>query len=286
MDPLQIAERLAQGGRVQELTRVDRAVGANRTFRIWSDGTTKIAKIYGTPARERREHHALDALAAIEGLPTILDRGTEDDTTWALFRDAGRWNLGSLPENPGLGRKAGEILARVHASPADPMSNLSRGIDQEWVNVDFVSTFRRLERFRGKIKITGDLLEQARGVRPPHSGEPKVAHTNAIPENFLVDDDGNVTLINWEWATLAPPEWDLSKAVWLTNLRAGPEAAQSLMEGYGRQLDAIQLDRWTVYHSGMMLVYEAENTLRTDLSQFDYLVAELQRAVMGAKTET
>ncbi len=32
----------------------------------------------------------------------------------------------------------------------------------------------------------------------------------------------------------------------------------------------------------MMLVFEAENTLRHDLSEFDYLVNELQRAVAGA----
>ncbi len=162
------------------------------------------------------------------------------------------------------------------------MSNLSRGIDQEWVAVDFVSTFRRLERFRGKIKVASDLLEQARGVRPPFASEPKVAHTNASPENFLVDDDGNITLINWEWATLAPPEWDLSKAVWLVSLRSGPDAAVAVMDGYGRELEPAQLDRWIVYHSGMMLVFEAENTLRHDLSEFDYLVNELQRAVAGA----
>ena len=67
-----------------------------------------------------------------------------------------------------------------------------------------------------------------------------------------------MTLINWEWATLAPPEWDLSKAAWLIGIKSGPSASDSLMEGYGRALDPIQLDRWTVYHAGMKLVCEAE----------------------------
>ena len=75
---------------------------------------------------------------------------------------------------------------------------------------------------------------------------------------------------------------DLSKAVWLTSLRSRPDAATAVMEGYGREIDPVQLDRWTVYHAGMMLVFEAENTLRTDLSEFDYLTSELQRAVAGA----
>ena len=55
------------------------------------------------------------------------------------------------------------------------------------------------------------------------------------------------------------------------------------MEGYGRALDPIQLDRWTVYHAGMMLVFEAENTLRSGTGGFEYLVAELQRAITGAR---
>ena len=278
-DPVAVAQRLAEGGRVQELTRVDRVIGANRIFRLWTDGGTRIAKIYGTAARDRREHHALEALADIEGLPQVIDRGNDGETYWVVFVDGGRWNLGSLPENPGLARKGGEILRAVHQSAPNPVSNLARGIDQEWVAVDFVSTFRRLERFRSKVRIGADLLGAARGVRPPFASEPRVAHTNPTPENFLVDDAGEVTLINWEWATLAPPEWDLSKATWLTSLRSGPDAAQGLMDGYGRELDAVQLDRWIIYHAGMMLVYEAENTLRTDLSEFDYLTNELQRAV-------
>ena len=277
-----VAERRARGGRVQELTRVDRAVGANRIFRLWTETGTRIAKIYGTPARDRRERHALEALGEVDGLPTIIERGTDGEASWALFEDGGRWNLGTLPENPGLARKAGEILRGVHDSAPNPISNLARGIDQEWVAVDFVSTFRRLERFRGKVRMPAELLDSARRVRPPFASEPRVAHTNPSPDNFLVDDAGNVTLINWEWATLAPAEWDLSKAVWLTSLRSGPDAATAVMEGYGREIDPVQLDRWTVYHAGMMLVFEAENTLRTDLSEFDYLTSELQRAVAGA----
>ncbi|HEX9855739.1 MAG TPA: aminoglycoside phosphotransferase family protein [Acidimicrobiia bacterium] len=282
MEPLELADRLAGGGRVQELTSIDRVLGVNRIYRLWTDQESRIVKIYGTPARERRERHALDALGHLDGMPTVLDRGAEGDLQWVIFEDAGRWNIGSLPENIGIARRAGEILARIHESESAPLSNLSRGIDQEWVTVDFMSTFRRLERYRGKIGITMDLIEQARRVRPPYASEPRVAHTNAVPENFLVDDDGNVTLINWEWATLAPPEWDLSKAMWLSGLKSGQTASRGLQEGYGRALEPEQLDRWTVYHAGMMLVFEAENTMRTDLDEFDYLLAELQRAVTAA----
>jgi Ser/Thr protein kinase RdoA (MazF antagonist) len=282
-----LAERLARGGRVQHLSAGELAIGANHTYRLWTDTGTKILKVYGTPARERRERHALNALKGLDGIPKTLDRGADGDLHWVLFEDPGRWNLGTLPENPGLARKAGEILRAIHDTPAGPMSNLSRGIDQEWVTVDFVSTFRRLERYRGRIHMTADLLNAARAVRPPFASEPRSAHTDATPDNFIVDDDGNVTLLNWEWATLAPPEWDLSKAVWLVGLRSGPAAAAAFQEGYGRELESSQLDRWTVYHAGMMLVYEAENRVRGGgEDEFDYLRAELQRAVAGSTTVT
>jgi aminoglycoside phosphotransferase (APT) family kinase protein len=282
VQPLAVAERLARGGRIQQLSRGDRALGANQVYRLWTDAGPQILKTYGTPARARRERHALEALGPLAGMPTLLDRGSDGDVHWALFADAGRWNLGALPENPGYARTAGQILRSLHDVAPDSMSNLSRGIDQDWVAVDFVSTFRRIERYRGRIGLSAEDVQRARSIRPPYASEPRASHTNTSPENFLVDDDGKVTLINWEWATLAPPEWDLSKAVWLLSMKAGPGAADALQHGYGRYFDAAQLDRWTVYHAGMMLVFEAENTVRTGGGNFDFLTSELRRAVSGA----
>ena len=182
---LAAAERLASGGRVQRLAGGEKMLGANDVFRLWRDDGTVILKVYGTDARARREAHALEALGDRPGLPALLDTGTEEDRHWALFGDAGRWSLGTLPDNPGLARKAGELLRSVHDTPQDAMSNLTRGIDQEWVAVDFVSTFRRLERYRGKLGISGDLLEAARAVRPPSASDARAAHTNPLPGGDL-----------------------------------------------------------------------------------------------------
>lgn len=285
MEPIKLAERMSVGGRVQELSSAERLLGSNRVFRIWTTSGTRILKIYGTPARERRESHSLEALAGLEGLPVVMDRGIEDDTIhWTLFNDSGQWNIGALPENARTARRAGAILRRIHDTEPNPLSNLSRGIDQEWISVDFMSTFRRLERYRAKIGYSAELLERARRVRPPYASTPRVAHTNTIPENFLVDDEGVVTLINWEWATLAPPEWDLTKSLWLMNLKAGPDASAAFQEGYGRAIEPMQLDRWIVYHAAMMLVFEAESTLRQDRYAYEYLVAELERAVTASQS--
>ncbi len=246
--------------------------------------TTRILKVYGAASGARREQRALHALAGLPGLPTVLERGIDDELHWALFRDAGQWNLGTLPENQGLAQQAGRILQELHRMEAGALSNLTRGIDQEWVSIDFLSTFRRLERYRGRLGISPELVEAARRVRPPFASPPRIAHTDPRPEKFLVDSDGRVTLIDWEWATLAPPEWDLSRALWLVTLHTGLATAHALAHGYRATLDSVQLDRWTVYHCGMILVFETENRLSGRLDDLDYLVNELQRAVTGART--
>ena len=89
MGPFEIAQQIAQDGRVQELTTRERSIGANRVFRLWVGEETRILKVYGTAARERRERHSLEALDGIAGIPVMLDSGTDDDLKWVLFRDGG-----------------------------------------------------------------------------------------------------------------------------------------------------------------------------------------------------
>lgn len=274
---------LAVGGTFQELTAATALVGPNRVFRIWRKGKSFILKVYGSDARQRREGHALSALGRLRHLPRIIDRGVHDDAHWITFEDAGRWNLQSLPENPGLARTAGAILRDVHSADRTPFSNLARGIDVEWVAVDFASAVRRLERYRARVGVTQDQIAMALALNPPYGSDPVVSHTDPVVRNFIVDDAGDVTLIDWEWATLAPPEWDLTRMIWSASMHAGPGAAESVLEGYGRAIDGVQLDRWIVYHAAQTLVRYAERNLSARPGDVpDNLVAEFDRAVLGA----
>ena len=282
LDVRNIVESIAEGSRYMELTVYDSAVGSNRVFRLFTDDGTRILKIYGSPAHQRREFHALQALGGLSGMPVLLDRRDEAESAWALFADSGKWNLGSLPENEGLARRAGQLLHDVHNSGAQ-VSNLARGIDADWVATDFFSALRRLERYRGRLRLPGDLFERARSVAAPSASAPKVSHARISPERIVVDDGGTVTLIGWEWATLAPPEWDLSRAVWLIGSRIGERAASAFQEGYGLTLDAERLERWTVYHSTMALLFRADDSLTSGSGAgLDYLIAELHRSIAAA----
>lgn len=217
--------------------------------------------MYGTPARERRESHALEALKDRPGIPVKLAGVGTEDESWALFKDPGQWSLASLPESPEATRRAGAVLQSLHASDASNVSNLTRGMDAEWVDVDHASTMRRLARYRSRVGIDAELYAAVAAVPPPEASGPLPAHTDPTPDHFVVDDQGAITLIDWEWATLAPPEWDLSKAAWLLGSQSGPISAEALQQGYGRILSPIQLNRWIVYHAAMRLVYEAEQRM-------------------------
>lgn len=283
LEPQTIARMLAVGGTYQELTAATALVGPNRVFRIWRKGKSFILKVYGSDARQRREGHALHALGRLRHLPRIIDRGVHDDAHWITFEDAGRWNLQSLPENPGLARAAGEILSEVHSADRTPFSNLARGIDVEWVAVDFPSAVKRLDRYRARVGVTAEQIGMALELNPPYGSEPVVAHTDPVVRNFIVDDAGHLTLIDWEWATLAPPEWDLTRMVWSASMHAGPGAADAVIDGYGKDIDGVQLDRWIVYHAAQTLVRYAERNLSARPGDVpDNLVAEFDRAVLGA----
>lgn len=276
MEPIEIARRLAGDGRVVEV-----GSGVGSLFRVWDGAQTHLVKIYSSVSAERREQQAFENLSDLPGLPTVVNRGQEDGRAWVMFAEPGKWNLASLPESLSLGRKAGEILAALHSHESDHLSNVAHGMDDAWIQADYPSTFKKLDRYRGRVHLAGEVVERALALSPPATSTPVIIHTDPNPEQFLVDDDGKVTLFHWEWSTLGPPEWDFSRLVWLTRLKAGPDSAAGVVEGYGSDMSDEQLRRWSIYHSGMML-NQAVEVADQQLRGADWLVGELTRAVSEA----
>lgn len=255
--------------------------GTNEVFRLLEEsGETTVVKVYATPARERRERHALEALNGVAGVPQILERGATDGMAWIRTTDGGNWTLANLPPNLDLVRKAGALLRGVHDSGA-PITNLDSGIDGEYVQTHFRSTLDRLERFRRRLGLPAEVLEAAKASdNHPVASAPKPSHTRALPKNFLVNDQGELMLIGWEWATLAPPEWDLSLATWQFSRTLGGEAATGLWEGYGAENSiGNRLEPWVAYHAAMQMLEAAEQR-DGRLGDLNYLVNDFTAAVM------
>ena len=275
MDAMEIARELARGGRVHELSG-----HAGRTFRLFAPHATTILTVYRTVSLQRRERHALEALSTIAGLPKVIEWSAEPEASWGLFEDAGAWNLETLPTHSGSARQAGRILREVHEASPDDLTNLAGGMDAAWLRSEYQSVFTRLGRYRRRVGLSQRLLERALASEPPVGGVPTSCHTNPRPDRFRVDEEtGNVTLLDWSWATAAPAEWDFSLAVSTLRRASRDSAADAMIEGYGRDMPDDVMRPWVAFHSGREMLQQAE-TKDGRLDRLATVISELEAALL------
>ena len=275
MTPRGLAERLYPTARIREI-----AAGANHVFRIANeDGSTAVVKVYPVASREKRERRALEALAGIDGLPRITNHGVEGEMAWLTMTDGGAWNLNNLPKNLEVVEAAGQTLRKVHSATAE-ITNLVVGIDTDYVRSHYRSTIQRLGRFRRRFNMRQEVLDRALQIEPPLATDPVPAHTRPTPSKFVVNEAGGVMLVDWEWATLGPPEWDLTLAVWQFAVQRGEDAAAAFRRGYGAELPESRYRSWVAYHAAMMMLEAAEQR-DGRLGDLSYLLDDLTEAVMG-----
>ncbi len=270
-----LVEGLYPSARIREL-----AAGQNKVFRVTeNESETTIVKVYPVASREKRERHALEALSGIDGVPTVLNHGIHGDEAWLKMSDGGNWNLSSLPKNLEVVEAAGQTLRNVHNAKAE-ITNLVVGIDNEYVKSHYKSTIERLGRYRRRFGMPQAVLDKALDIEPPLATEPVPSHTRPTPSKFVVNEQSEVTLVDWEWATLGPPEWDLTLAVWQFAVNHGEDAAAAFRKGYAAELPESRYRSWVAYHSAMMMLDAAE-VREGRLGDLHYLVADLTEAVMG-----
>ena len=275
MDAKGLVENLYPNARIREL-----AAGGNTVYRVVEGDTdTSIVKVYGVASREKRERRALEALAGTEGIPRILNHGIEGDWAWLKMTDGGAWNLANLPKNLDAIEAAGKTLRNAHTAKAE-ITNLTVGIDADYVLNHYRSTVQRLGRFRRRFQLDQQVLDSALSIEPPLATDPVPSHTRPTPSKFVVNEDGAVTLVDWEWSTLGPPEWDLTLAVWQFANLQGEDAAAAFRRGYGAELPESRYRSWVAYHSAMMMLDAAE-VREGRLGDLSYLVDDLTQAVLG-----
>lgn len=271
----ELVERLYPGARIRDL-----AAGANKVFRVTEgDADTSIIKVYPVPSRQKREARALQELSSIAGVPRLLDQGLEEDLAWIRMTDGGAWNLASLPKKPEVIEAAGRTLRGVHDASAH-MTNLALTIDSDYILSHFRSTIDRLGRFRRRFGMDQQVLNKALTIEPPLATSPVPVHTRPMPSKFVVDEAGAVTLVDWEWATLGPPELDLTLSVWQFARKNGEDAAAAFRKGYGAELPESRYRSWVAYHSAVMMLDAAE-VREGRLGDLSYLLDDLTEAVLG-----
>lgn len=274
MEARELVTKLHPSALVRELSS-----GANMVFRVIEGDQSTIVKVYPVSSRERRERHALEALAAVPAVPRIINHGTQGEMAWLQMNDAGHWNLANLPKNLDTVESAGAALNDIHSSKAN-ITNLAAGIDSDYVLSHYRSTIERLGRYRRRFGMEQVVLDKALQLEPPLATAPAPSHTKPTLSKFIVSEEGDITIVDWEWATLAPPEWDLTLAVWRLAARIGEDAAAAFRSGYGAELPESRYRPWVAYHSAMMML-EAAEVREGRLGDLSYLVDDLTEAVIG-----
>jgi aminoglycoside phosphotransferase (APT) family kinase protein len=198
---------------------------------------------------------------------------------WITMNDAGQWNLANLPKNLAAIEAAGQVLRGVHDAEAE-ITNLVSSIDDEYVKSHYQSTISRLGRFRRRFQLEQRVLDAALEMTPPAASKSVISHTRPTPNKFVVSEGGSVSLVDWEWATLAPPEWDVTLAVWRFAALVGEDAAAAFRSGYGADLAESSYRPWVAYHSATMMLDAAE-IREGRLGDLSYLVDDLTEAVLG-----
>ena len=152
MDARGLVEDLYPNARIREI-----AAGQNLVYRVHETETeSSIVKVYPVVSRERRERHALEALAGVTGVPQLLNHGIAGDSAWLKMTDGGAWSLANLPKNLDNIEAAGAILRNVHGATAN-ITNLTVGIDH-WITKGF-SVLSSIEKVRRCLPRKGDRPE-------------------------------------------------------------------------------------------------------------------------------
>ncbi len=156
---------------------------------------------------------------------------------------------------------AARLLAQLHGAKAD----LPRRYDPAWM----------LARYRGMLVARGapppDLspaLARILAEPPAETGlRPLVlAHCDPVPANFIAGEQGRLVLIDWEYAAMNDPAWDLAYLSVQGDFDPGQEAA--LLASYGEPTitpDTMRnLKVWVAAIDGLWGLASAENADSAD----------------------
>jgi len=195
---------------------------------------------------------------------------TREGALWALFSDtpgalfpylAGSSAPSCWPQPPGLvWEQVARILARLHRSTATLTDVLPpREVFDIAFEADLESGLSRIERIgpraRPGLRHLRELTLPAREAivaqltrlrRLQHTVQRRdgpfvLCHTDMGGDNLLVSDQGQISILDWDDATVAPPEHDVQAAL-------GPHLARFLaayIEAGGAR--PLQLDHFAFY---------------------------------------
>lgn len=266
------------GAHVERLTRL--AGGASKESwafdLVGPDGAVSPMVLRRQPAELRFTFTGVESLASEAALlraaagagvpvPAVhfeLPEGSAAGEGYAMARIAGE-TIGARilksPElaeaRPGLARRCGEILARIHAIPAEGLSGLASCSPQEEL-----AALHARHLATGQDRPVFDFAFRWLDANLPPDGRRTLVHGDFRNGNLIVGPDGVRAVLDWELAHVGSPVSDLG---WLcvTSWRfQHPEHAvggfgsrEDLLAGYaaagGTPVDPAHLHAWEVFQT-------------------------------------
>ncbi|WP_156757571.1 phosphotransferase [Actinokineospora pegani] len=216
--------------------RADRVEPVTRaTWRVRADGLDLAVKVgVGQCGALVAEHVGLgDGVRTVDGEPVSVRDGR-----WMAVS---RWNGGVLGVEAEMTaqhwRSLGGLLRRVHSAPR------RAGLPED--RHDLGALLARLEatRWRGH-PVVRDLRARAVELAGLPAGPRGVCHGDPHLGNTFAHADGTVSLIDWDDAVSARPEWDVMFVLGggvLADRLVGAAEQEWFSEGYGRPVSAPHL---------------------------------------------
>lgn len=211
----------------------------NRSYKITVAGQRYVLRLPGVGTEryiDRRQEAHNRAVAAELGVAPSLLYGDDDGVQLTRFIDhAEPLDGAALRHNPAQLRAVADLLRRLHHS-----GRAFRGR---------VVLFPTLDRYLG-LAPEPELLGLRRGVEPLRAGFEAGAqplcpcHVDPAPANFLAAP-GRLYLLDWEYAAMCEPLWDLAGLAMEADLAAAGE--HQLLSAYCGRPGAAVYERFAHY---------------------------------------
>lgn len=228
----------------------------NRSYRLTRGSDSYVLRLpgEGTGALVDRTHEAHNHRIAAElGIaPAMIHSDPSGLLVTRHIAGAAALDRAAARE-PDAIEAVGALLVRLHRS------------DRRFLGERHV--FTDLDRYLALAGPSGEgVLERLRREAEParrtlrERAEPLVpSHIDPTPPNFI-RGEGRLWLIDWEYAAMAEPAWDL--AGFATEAELDAQATAALLEAYGRAADAPALARIALWRLALDLLAAAWARLR------------------------
>jgi len=235
-----------RGAAVKKTEALRGGAGRRRYWRVWlEDGTSVVlmhavaedpailppglrATVDGNPIPFVEMTHLL----ADCGLPVPELYGVEPTSPWVLLEDLGDRHLLDLSpaERTPRYREAVELLARAHAAPlvADALPS-RRLFDEAWVAFELALFLDCVQSQTLRAELRSGFAELAQAIANlPRS----LALRDYQSTNLMIDRAGQLRIIDYQDALLAPPELDLAALLFDSYVDFSAEERAELLARY------------------------------------------------------